>query len=254
MDHNLFGICFAWRWSFRCWWIKPRPLQVWNLDVWNLEPWKPGTPEPWQSRTLEPWNSRNLQLCNPGDLQLWNPGILQNLGALPENIATLEPWSLLLGCKAVNWLFWRRQTVRLSDSHPIQFQSVVYVTVKSNPGRLQVANDANDGWATGRFGRIGFWAKTAMPSMHLSPSSFIDTPRLGRRKTWQDSIWREHENFKILTRASSNLSRRSKGDRDSVPHPEFGAGRSRVYQFLGGWRFFRAGRRPRIVWRWGYGA
>jgi len=27
------------------------------------------------------------------------------------------------------------------------------------------------------------WAKTAMPSMHLSPSSFIDTPRLGRKKT-----------------------------------------------------------------------
>ena len=56
--------------------------------------------EPRQSTTLEPWNSRNLQPCNPGNLQLWNPGTLESLGTLPDNIATLEPWSLLLGCKA----------------------------------------------------------------------------------------------------------------------------------------------------------
>ena len=65
----------------------------------TLETWKPGA-EARQSTTLEPWNSRNLQPCNPGNLQLWNPGTLESLGTLPYNIATLEPWSLLLGCKA----------------------------------------------------------------------------------------------------------------------------------------------------------
>ena len=47
---------------------------------------------------LEPcWN---LAPCNPGNLQLWNLGTVQNLGTLPDNIAALEPWNLLLGCKA----------------------------------------------------------------------------------------------------------------------------------------------------------
>ena len=37
-------LCFAFalRWSFRSWWIKPRPVHVWNLDAWNrgtLKPW-----------------------------------------------------------------------------------------------------------------------------------------------------------------------------------------------------------------------
>ena len=76
-----------------------------------------------------------------------------------------------------------------------------------NPSRLRIANTANDCWTTGRFGRTGCWAKATMPSTHLSPSSSIDTPRLGRRKVWPDLIWRKDENFQILTRALSSLWR-----------------------------------------------
>ena len=49
--------------------------------------WKLGTP-------------KNLQPCNPGNLQLSNLGTLPNFGTLPDDIAALEPWNLLLGCKA----------------------------------------------------------------------------------------------------------------------------------------------------------
>jgi len=55
-----------------------------NLEVWTgtLEL---GTPT---SATLQSWK------------QLWNLGTLQNFGTLPDDIAALEPWNLLLGCKA----------------------------------------------------------------------------------------------------------------------------------------------------------
>ena len=62
-----------------------------TLNPGNLEPQEPQEPqEPWQSRTLEPWN---FKTCSRAIL-------LRNLGTLPDNIATLEPWSLLLGFKA----------------------------------------------------------------------------------------------------------------------------------------------------------
>ena len=78
----VFCVCFAWRWSFRCWCIKPRPLQVWNLDAWNLEPLNLGT--------LEPQNPGNLQLWNLGTQ--WNPGTLQSIGTVPDK--SVEPCNL----------------------------------------------------------------------------------------------------------------------------------------------------------------
>ena len=94
--NQLYCVCFALRWSLRCWWIKPRPLQVWNLDAWNLE--NPGNLEREKCGNLEIWKvwtgtleylelPSHLQPC-PGN-QRWNLGT-QNFGTLPD-IAALEP-------------------------------------------------------------------------------------------------------------------------------------------------------------------
>ena len=67
------------------------------VDEPNQDPYKSGT---LMLGTLNPGNLEPQNPGNPGNLQLWNRGILQTLGTLPDNIATLEPWSLLLSCKA----------------------------------------------------------------------------------------------------------------------------------------------------------
>ena len=59
----LFCVCFAWLRSFGRWWIKPRPLNVWNLDAWNPEPWNPG-------RSLYRLQLPNLHRLHPRDLYL----------------------------------------------------------------------------------------------------------------------------------------------------------------------------------------
>ena len=69
------------------------------LDAWNLEPWKPGTQNP---GNLELWNLGTLEICNLAILEACSCGILEpckHLGALSDNIATLETWNLLSGCK-----------------------------------------------------------------------------------------------------------------------------------------------------------
>ena len=66
-----------------------------NSPGTSLEPFALGLQS---GANLELWNLGTLQPANCGILE--NLGALPNLGTLPDNIATLEPWNLLLGGKA----------------------------------------------------------------------------------------------------------------------------------------------------------
>ena len=94
-------------------------LETFLLEPWTLEPQNPGN----LYRTLEAWNSWNLQ---PG-----NPGTLQNLGTLPDNIATLEPWNLLLGCKAGLIEIFRKshQFTTIVIHHENSWYNMIYVYI-----------------------------------------------------------------------------------------------------------------------------